>query len=123
MSRVLLPACSIVTRAVSITDAVRTHGYCSQPASESLMSRPECLLLLCSIDHVACACCNRAWCQISYPILDLIQEGTQGCMDLTLGEDMYRKNEKKRKDYAFRRQFNEKPSNIPGCPGRKNELA
>ena len=25
--------------------------------------------------------------------------------------------EKKRKDYAFRRQFNEKPSIIPGCPG------
>ena len=25
--------------------------------------------------------------------------------------------EKKRKDYAFRRQFNEKPSTIPGCPG------
>ena len=26
--------------------------------------------------------------------------------------------EKKRKDYAFWRQFNEKPSIIPGCPGR-----
>ena len=26
--------------------------------------------------------------------------------------------EKKRKDYAFRRQFNEKPSMIPGCPGQ-----
>ena len=26
--------------------------------------------------------------------------------------------EKKRKDYAFRRQFNEKPSIIPGCPDR-----
>ena len=24
---------------------------------------------------------------------------------------------KKRKDYAFRRQLNEKPSIIPGCPG------
>jgi len=24
---------------------------------------------------------------------------------------------KKRKDYAFRRQFNEKPSITPGCPG------
>ena len=29
-----------------------------------------------------------------------------------------RLGEKKRKDYAFRRQFNEKPSIIPGCPGR-----
>ncbi len=29
---------------------------------------------------------------------------------------LYRK-EKKRKDYAFRRQFDEKPSSIPGCPG------
>ncbi len=27
--------------------------------------------------------------------------------------------EKKRKDYAFRRQFNEKPSVIPGCPGQQ----
>ena len=26
------------------------------------------------------------------------------------------RKEKKRKDYAFRRQFNEKPSIIPGCP-------
>ncbi len=28
------------------------------------------------------------------------------------------KSEKKRKDYAFRHQFNEKPSIIPGCPGK-----
>ena len=27
------------------------------------------------------------------------------------------RKEKKRLDYAFRRQFNEKPSIIPGCPG------
>jgi hypothetical protein len=26
---------------------------------------------------------------------------------------------RKRKDYAFRRQFNEKPSIIPGCPGER----
>jgi len=29
----------------------------------------------------------------------------------------YFRKEKKRKDYAFRRQFNENPSIIPGCPG------
>jgi len=28
--------------------------------------------------------------------------------------------EKKRKDYAFRRQFVEKPSIIPGCPEQYN---
>ena len=28
-----------------------------------------------------------------------------------------KRKERKRKDYAFRRQFNEKPSLIPGCPG------
>ena len=27
------------------------------------------------------------------------------------------KKEKKRQDYAFRRQFNEKRSIVPGCPG------
>jgi len=27
-----------------------------------------------------------------------------------------KEKKKKRKDYAFRRQFNEKPSIIPGCP-------
>ena len=27
--------------------------------------------------------------------------------------------EKKRKDYTFRRQFNEKPSIIPGCPDHR----
>jgi len=30
-----------------------------------------------------------------------------------------KRKEKKRKDYAFRRQFIEKPSIIPGCPGIK----
>ncbi len=29
--------------------------------------------------------------------------------------------EKKRKDYAFQCQFNEKPSIIPGCPGEECE--
>jgi len=28
-----------------------------------------------------------------------------------------KRKEKKRLDYAFWRQFNEKPSSIPGCPG------
>jgi len=28
-----------------------------------------------------------------------------------------KRKEKKRKEYAFWRQFNEKPSVIPGCPG------
>ena len=28
----------------------------------------------------------------------------------------------KRKDYAFRRQFNEKPSIIPGCPEYLQQL-
>jgi len=31
--------------------------------------------------------------------------------------NVFRKKEMKRKDYNFRRQFNEKPSIIPGCPG------
>jgi len=29
----------------------------------------------------------------------------------------YSSQEKKRKDYAFQRRFDEKPSIIPGCPG------
>ena len=32
-------------------------------------------------------------------------------------DPMQKKKEKKRKDYAFRRQINEKPSIIPGCLG------
>ena len=36
------------------------------------------------------------------------------CPNSTKGS---RHMEKKRKDYTFRRQFNEKPSNILGCPG------
>ncbi len=31
--------------------------------------------------------------------------------------DKDKKEEKKEKDYAFRCQFNEKPSITPGCPG------
>ena len=31
-----------------------------------------------------------------------------------------KRKEKKRKDYTFRRQFNEKPSIIPGCLGRSH---
>ena len=34
-----------------------------------------------------------------------------------------KRKEKKRKDYAFRRQFNEKPSIIPGCPDDGEETA
>ena len=30
---------------------------------------------------------------------------------------------KERKDYAFRRQFNEKPSITPGCPGKRPQAA
>ena len=30
------------------------------------------------------------------------------------------KEKEKRKNYAFRRQFNEKPSMIPGCPAAQN---
>jgi len=33
-----------------------------------------------------------------------------------------KRKEKKRKDYAFRRQFNEKPSIVPGCPEIKRDL-
>ena len=32
----------------------------------------------------------------------------------------YTEPEKKRKDYAFLRQCNEKPSSIPGCPGTQD---
>ena len=32
-----------------------------------------------------------------------------------------KRKEKKRKDYAFRRQFNEKPSCIPGCPDLRQQ--
>ncbi len=33
-----------------------------------------------------------------------------------------RKKREKRKDYAFRRQFNEKPSIIPGCPAHECDI-
>ena len=32
-----------------------------------------------------------------------------------------KRKENKRKDYAFRRQFNEKPSCIPGCPDLRQQ--
>ena len=34
-----------------------------------------------------------------------------------VGHQLSLRKEKKRLDYTFRRQFNEKPSIIPGCPG------
>jgi len=34
-----------------------------------------------------------------------------------------RRKEKKRTDYAFRRQFNEKPSITPGCPGKSKIMS
>ena len=34
---------------------------------------------------------------------------------------MLKQQEKKREDYAFRRQFDEKPSIIPGCPGLQQQ--
>ena len=33
-----------------------------------------------------------------------------------------KEKKKKRKDYAFRRYFNEKPSIIPGCPGSTHSM-
>jgi len=33
-----------------------------------------------------------------------------------------KKKEKKKKDYTFRRQFNEKPSIIPGCPRHQHHI-
>ncbi len=35
-------------------------------------------------------------------------------------EHVNREKKERRKDYAFRHQFNEKPSIIPGCPGDVN---
>ena len=34
-----------------------------------------------------------------------------------------KRKEKQRKDYAFQRQLNKKPSIIPGCPGTQKEKA
>ncbi len=45
----------------------------------------------------------------------LHMRAVSGCTDST-GKLHAVQAEKKRKDYAFRRQFNEKPSIIPGCP-------
>ena len=40
----------------------------------------------------------------------------QSIYDTVRKEKKKKRKEKKRKDYAFRRQFDEKPSIIPGCP-------
>ncbi len=36
-------------------------------------------------------------------------------------QQVRKEKKKKKKDYAFRHQFNEKPSIIPGCPGSAGE--
>ena len=43
---------------------------------------------------------------------------TVRCAVALHGYTLYRtrEKEKKRKDYAFRRRFDEKPSYLPGCP-------
>jgi len=45
-----------------------------------------------------------------FPLLS--QQSVHGVLSITLIQ-----KEKKRKDYTFRRQFNEKPSITPGCSG------
>ena len=42
--------------------------------------------------------------------------------DQCLQSEKRKEKKKKRKDYAFWRQFNEKPSIIPGCPGLQPDL-
>jgi len=54
------------------------------------------------------------WHACLYRGQDLQAEHYHLCMTPFLHE--MKRKEKKRKDYAFRRQFNEKPSIIPGCP-------
>ncbi len=44
-----------------------------------------------------------------------VQISCERCLKLVLCLQV--RKEKKRKDYTFRRQFDEKPSIIPGCPG------
>jgi len=49
--------------------------------------------------------------------LRFLQNNAHGLTDAqNLVHNLPPHQEKKRKDYAFRRQFNEKPSVIPGCP-------
>ena len=52
-------------------------------------------------------------------LLHVLMLGVSDCsiLDLELNDWQQCVIEKNRKDYACRRQFNEKPSIIPGCPG------
>jgi len=74
-------------------------------------------------------CCNLAFlgkgsishlCVMFCPVACVTDEK---CLPLRSGMESRKANqplsgkEKKRKDYAFRRQFDEKPSITPGCPG------
>ena len=47
----------------------------------------------------------------------LCLQAAGNCLQLTLVEFRKEKKEKKREDYAFWRQLNEKSSIKPGCPG------
>ena len=60
---------------------------------------------------------------IQYLTIPSLQVGLRSVTpDPDTGKELQmREKKKKRKDYAFRRQFNEKPSSIPGCPGVTNE--
>ena len=59
---------------------------------------------------MGCGPCNGEAKQ-QHPELVVAKRSSEGCLWSVW------KKRKKRKDYAFRRQFNEKPSIIPGCPG------
>jgi len=51
------------------------------------------------------------------------KEGVDGAEGIE--EDACRRTHRKkftRKDYAFQRQLNDKPSIIPGCPGRRTHI-
>ena len=74
--------------------------------------------------EVQCICARYTWYQTvcamleSHCVCDV--RSASACMLPHIAADIMfairKRKEKKRKDNAFRRQFNEKPSIIPGCP-------
>ena len=87
----------------------------------SACSRPRCAAKLC-FEHgwrVTCLQCVLTQCLARYVATQQanLQSGPSW---LTSKQLTKKRKENRRKDYAFRRQFNEKPSIIPGLPRAAN---
>ena len=76
------------------------------------------------VSHCNILCCDTLWCKEAAAVATTqIAQSAGSAISTSCNQaNLASAGEKKRKDYAFQHQFNEKPSMILGCPGHQQVL-